>query len=339
MNQVTSEQKESVTKMLAIVGFLAAIVLLVFIAVKLVSVLPTAFSSLASLADSVYNHDEISLSITTPNTVVKNGEGFSLSWDEVNRPGTYSFSYTCTDGINVTMRTAEGDIVPVACGTATELADEQTSLELTIEAATQRFTDVSYRIIFTPSDPRLKTLTAESQVTIVNATIPTGTVITPEPEATEPEVAVDTPATETPETPATYSPTYTEAVTYSMPVSDPNGVTDLAVRFVGVGIVDNGRFIPMPELRTNEGGAIQFAVKNIGTKTSEDWAFTADLPSDITYTSKTQDVLKPNEEAIITLGFTGADRTGIEKFGVTLDISKDSNGANNSFTWAVKVID
>ena len=42
MNQVTTEQKDAVTKTLAIIGFLAAIVLLVFIAVKLVSYLPSA---------------------------------------------------------------------------------------------------------------------------------------------------------------------------------------------------------------------------------------------------------------------------------------------------------
>ena len=47
------------------------VVLLVFIAVKLVSYLPSAFSSLASLADSVYNKDNAELVITTPNTVVK----------------------------------------------------------------------------------------------------------------------------------------------------------------------------------------------------------------------------------------------------------------------------
>ncbi len=340
MNQVTTEQKDAVTKTLAIIGFLAAIVLLVFIAVKLVSYLPSAFSSLASLADSVYNKDNAELVITTPNTVVKSSDEFTLTWNAVQRPGTYSFSYTCTDGVTLAMYTTDGERVDLACDVATKLEKDQTTLDLAITTNMQRFTDVSYRIIFTPSDPRLEAVTAASEVTVVNATIPTNTIVTPaEPETGTEPVVTETPDTtvSTPATPA--APTYVENVTYAIPTSDPNGYTDLSVRFVGVGIVDGSRFVPMPSLQTGQGGAIQFAVKNLGTKTSEDWTFKATLPSDIEYTSKTQQALKPNEEAIITLGFTGIERTGIEKFGVTLDISKDSNGANNSFSWAVKVID
>lgn len=353
MNQVTNEQKESTIKVLAIVGFLAAIVLLVFIAVKVVSYIPAAFSSLASIADSVYNYDRNeSLSVSTPNSVVPTGETFVLTWDEIKRPGIFSFSYVCADGAAVDIRTADGEIVALDCDTSFSLAKDQTSLEVMAMTEKQRFTDIAYTIVFTPSDPRKEQFSAGSRVTIVNASIPTSATIVTEPETetpvTEP-TAPETPdsgvvAGETTTTPPTSrppvagTPTYTEQVIYAIPTSNPNGIIDLRVMFVGVGEGIGNSFTPLAALETNETGAIRFSVKNLGTKTADDWSFVADLPSDITYTSNKQAPLKPNEEAIITLEFAGIDRTGIEAFGVKATAKGDVNTNNNSFTWAVNVV-
>ncbi len=351
MNQVTNEQKESTIKVLAIVGFLAAIVLLVFIAVKVVSYIPAAFSSLASIADSVYNYDRNpTLAVSTPNSVVPTGETFVLTWNEVKRPGTFSFSYTCADGAAVDIRTAEGEIVALDCDTTFSLEKDQTSLEVMAMTEKQRFTDIAYTLVFTPSDPREEQLSTGSRVTIVNASIPTSGAIveeTPAPEVTEPVtptepetgvVAGETTTTPTPRPLVPPAPTYTEQVIYAIPTSNPNGVIDLRVTFVGVGEGVGNNFTPRAALATNKTGAIRFSVKNIGTKTAEDWSFVADLPSDITYTSKDQAPLKPNEEAIITLEFAGIDRTGIEAFGVKATAKGDVNTNNNRFTWAVNVV-
>lgn len=344
MNQVTIEQKESVTKSLAIIGFIAMIVLLMFVAIKLVGYLPSAFSSLASLADSVYNQDTDELVVMTPNSVVKSGESFTLTWNEIKRPGTYSFSYECTTGATLEMRTPAGDITPVTCGTAAKLEADQTSLEVVVLTDAQRFTDIPYRIIFTPADPKLEPVITESQITIVNAAIPTSTVVIPViDEITEPSVPETLVEPEAPTEPTdngtTYGGGYTSTVTYGIPASDPNGYTDLSVRFINSGIIDGNRFIPMPSLRESMNGAIQFGVKNIGTKTSAVWDFVAELPAGMTYHSNEQEVLKPNEEAIITIGFTGADRAGLETASVTVDTDTDRSKTNNSFTTTVKITD
>lgn len=347
MSQVTPEQKETMTKLLAIVGFLAAIVLLVFIAVKIVAFIPGAFSSLASIADSVYNYDRTpSITITTPSSVVKSGESFTVSWSEQKRAGTYSFSYTCGTGIVVETRTADGEIEAIPCGEAYALAKDQTTLEIVVTTDAQRFTDLDYTIIFTPSDPRQEAITTDARVTIVNATLPSTTNLDPKPEDVKEEV-VTTPTEPAPAAPATPAkpttpvagtPTYVEEVIYAIPTSNPNGVIDLRVTLIGVGTIENKNFVLAKEVEAGESTALRFSVKNIGTKTAEDWSFKANLPADIDYTSGDQKALKPNEEAIITLTFTGADRTGTESFGVTATAKGDINTKNNSVTSTVKVV-
>ncbi len=347
MSQVTNEQKETVTKLLAVVGFLAAIVLLVVIAVKVVTFIPGAFSSLASIADSVYNYERTpSITISTPNSVVKSGESFTISWNEQKRPGTYSFSYVCATGVSVETRLGSDEITTVTCDEALPLEKDQTDLNILVTTDTQRFTDLDYTIIFTPSDPRLETIASDARITIVNASLPTITNMDPAPEVEEvPEVVAPEeapkPAPTTPSTPTkpvAGTPTYIEEVIYAIPTSNPNGTIDLRVTLVGVGTLDGKNFAFAPTLETNEGGAIRFSVKNIGTKTAEDWSFKANLPADIDYTSGDQKALKPNEEAIITLGFTGIDGTGLESFGVTATAKGDINTKNNSITSTVKVV-
>ncbi len=347
MSQVTQEQKETVTKLLAIVGFLAAIVLLVFIAVKVVTFIPGAFSSLASIADSVYNYERTpSITLTTPNSVVKSGESFTIGFSEQKRPGTYSFSFTCATGVVVETRKGSSDIQSIDCGKAFPLEKDQTAIDIVVTTDTQRFTDLDYTIIFTPSDPRIGAITQDGRVTIVNASLPTTTNMDPKPEVVKPEVVVEeapatptpAPVTPAPVKPVAGTPTYIEEVIYAIPTSNPNGTIDLRVTFIGVGTLDGKNFVLAKELESNEGGAIRFSVKNIGTKTAEEWSFKANLPADIDYTSGDQKALKPNEEAIITLGFTSAGETGTESFGVTATAKGDINTKNNSFTWAVKVV-
>jgi hypothetical protein len=128
-------------------------------------------------------------------------------------------------------------------------------------------------------------------------------------------------------------PTFVQEFAYAIPVSDPNGVTDLGTSYVGVGEVINQTFIAGPVSADND-GAIQFIVKNFGTKTSRDWSFSVTLPSGGTYESPTQEPLKPNERAVLTIGFpAGGDDS--HTFAVSVDESSDRNSRNDSFSQSV----
>jgi len=345
MNQVTSEQKDSVTKSLAIVGFVAAILFTVWLAVQIVGIIPSAFSSLASIADGVYNYSEDqTLTVTTKNSVVNSGEAFTLSWTKMSRPGTYAFSYQCTEGASAQVRDVQGDIVALDCATLLTLG-EKTSLDVIINSEKQRFTDVTYTVAYQPQDVSKNTVDALSQITIVNASIPTypaeGAVeTTTQPEVGTGEVAGES-TTVVPETNTGLvagEPTTIEEIIYAIPVSDPNGVIDLKMTYLGVGSLTGKIFRREANINTDEQGAFQFAVQNMGTKTSLPWTFVASLPSGIEYTSGPQVVLKPNEKAIITIGFEGLTQVGVERFGAELSTKNDQNTNNNSFTWAVEVV-
>lgn len=350
--QVTEEQKSAFTKVLAIVGFFALIILMVWLAVKIVAVLPNAFGSLASIADSVYNHDrEETLSVSTEKSVINAGESFIINWEKLSSPGAYNFSFACTDGVSVEVRDETGAIRPLSCDTPFTVIG-MNSLDVRIASEKNRFTDVRYTLAFIPEDTKKDIITKEGLATIVNATIPTsgGTtgeaaVETPAPgevagETTDtpaaPEPTEETPAPAVPAAPTT--PTYVSEVTYSVPVSNPNGTVDLVVTYKAVGTMVGNKFTPSSRIETDKKGAIQFEIQNIGTKTADDWSYVAELPSGIEYTSPAQKALKPNERALITLGFEGISETGTEKFGVTVDASGDVNKKNNAFTWAVTVV-
>ena len=164
---------------------------------------------------------------------------------------------------------------------------------------------------------------------------------TDEEEADDEEV--ETPTTPTkPTTPTTpQQPTgvrYT--TTYKVPVSDPNGHTDLAVKFLGVGTIDDGKFIKQDELDVDEIGAVQFEVKNIGTKTSTAWEFEMELPSGSDYSSKNKQVaLKPNERSVLTILFGLPGDEGKQDFSVKVTGGGDTKTSNNSFAVKVEITD
>lgn len=342
MNQVTEEKKESLTKTLAIVGFVAAVVFAVWLAVQIVSILPGAFSSLASIADVVYNYDhKQELEVSVPKGVVNAGDSFTITWTDMRKDGTYSFSYECTDGVSVEIR-SNGEIKTVACDTPIDLG-EATSLEVRIASEKSRFVDVPYTLTFTQTGASDATVTKRSTITLVNASIPaTGLASDEEKEETDSTPSKPTTTQTTPAKP-TYTagtPITTTKYVYTTPVSDPKGKIDLQVTFLGIGTIKGKTFVPATSIDSDdEDAALQFEVKNIGTKTASEWSYEATLPSDITYKSPDQKALKPNERAVITLGFSGVSEKGSEKVSVEVDAEDDVKTSNNEFTKTVKVTD
>lgn len=131
---------------------------------------------------------------------------------------------------------------------------------------------------------------------------------------------------------------YKTVVTYKTPVSDPNGYTDLQVAFVAVGKLNSsGRFVASDYVEEDEQNALQFTVKNIGTKTSSDWSFEAELPNGGEMNSKAQLPLKPSETSTLTIVFPMDDSNRDRYVEVRVTGSNDINSANNSFRTKVRV--
>jgi hypothetical protein len=342
MNNVTNEQKSSAIKTLAIIGFITAIVAGLWITVQVVRYIPTAFTSLASIADSLYGTPK-GIAINAEKDVVNSGEAFRFSFKPVRGEGSYAFSYRCVDGISAETRDAMGDIVRIACEDEVDIASGrllgEQGAEILFTSEKKRFTDVPFTLAFYKDGADEASSQSMGMVTIVNATIPERGMVASAEDTQKPMAK---PAPAAPKPTVTPKPTYTTpkptttyvqkvpVTTTSFPISNPYGYTDLDVSLVVPSTMDAG-----------EEETIQVMVKNIGTKTSKDWKVEVSYPAegDDTFTSKAQAPLLPGERATMTIRFTTTDRDGTKTVKAKVTTSGDSKNSNNSVSRSVRIDD
>ena len=284
MNQVQNNDKDRVMKTLAIVGFIAVVAFGVWLAVQIVSLVPNAFTSLASIADSVYNYDP------TTEEVVD---------EEDDNRGIFGF------------------------GNNNEDEDSNDVIVLTEDD----FPEDNY---FIGNGEKMTTDSEDDEMDYYDEDDENG--------YEEPTVVTETSSEPTPYLPQ--EPQFIETVTYSVPTSNPNGYVDLATKIVAVGhITSSGNFVQGARMDNDTRGAFQFEVKNIGTKTSDEWDFVAKLTAGQTFKSPTQLALKPQERVVFTLGYDNVGEDGISVIAVNVQSDDDTNSENDSFTWAVSVVE
>jgi CARDB len=387
MNNTAPEKKENLMKKLAIVGLFGIIIIIAWLSVQIVSVLPNALNSLASLADSVYNFDPnatSTIALRPATGPVITGNEFIISWENPQKKGTYAFSYKCQEGLAIEVQTTESEFLTTQCENSYELGTVDT-VKLIVNSEKKPVVDLDYTISYFKTNSASSSAQESQVVTVLNPRFAMSTSSNPVSEETitetatstevaitnpddgflptiEQEVAgtttrpeivaeVNTPKPEveetkpvvvaTPTKPVTPKPTPVPVYeyTYAIPTSDPNGYVDLAVTYLGIGkVTSKGVFINTGSLNTDEDGAMQFSVKNIGTKTSADWNFTAILPGEINYESQKQTSLKPNERTILTINFPAVTKTKLYTFSLTTKTDNDIKTSNNKASWSVVVI-
>ncbi len=324
-------------KTLAVLGFIVLIVFAVWLAVQIVKLAPSTFSSLANLLEGVQMGREAQneLVIESNDSVINSKEAFAIKWSDLKRDGAYTLSYECADDVSLSIRVG-GEIMAIKCGETFVLPKNTFSVDASLISEKERFVDVIYHIAFIKDSESEAAFEAEKTVTVVNATVLNGDVAKNDEDKaddTKPEEP-KTVATSTPKT--TPTTTYKYAYTYKKPVSNPNGYTDLTTKFNGIGIVEGGNFKAYEKLDAGEEGAMQFAVKNIGTKTSGAWTYKVALPDGTDITSKAQAPLQPNEQATLTVIFPDAGEDGTHKIEVW--VTGDASTANNHFEAIFEVV-
>jgi hypothetical protein len=342
-NNVSPQKKGSILNTFAVAGFVAIVLLLAWLSVQLVQLFPNALTSLASLAEGVDQASETMVDaeamepivVTSNTSLMKTGESLNINWAPANARGSYVFAFDCIDGVAVN-QIEDAIERQLECDTNYNVGDV-TSLTVAIESEKNRYTDVMYNVGFLATNDTEPQAMGSDVVTIINEDVNGFAFNTDSSELASEEV-VDTPTTPvvpetpvvvTPGTPTQGTPVFEQEFVYEIPTSDPNGVTDLWTSFIATGAISNARFIPST-IDADAGGAIQFSVKNLGTKTSDDWTFELSLPNGGTYNSPTQAPLKPNERAVLTVGFrAGSDNA--HTFAVAIDESTDRNSRNDSF--------
>lgn len=358
----TETKSRPVRKAAAVIGFVALLVLIAWLSIMIVRNVPGSFASLASLAESVRSFDALQptpeetgddsltldrdtlLVVTSDTNVIGSGDQVRLSWTDASRRGSFAFSYQCQEGVALSIVETDG-VRDISCDTNYNLGDV-TDLTVIITSEKERFADVSYQVAFLTTGDTAPRATANAVITLVNEDIPSSfTSTSNENEAaeggteetaaiTETETTDPTPVTDTP--PATTGQageTFTQEFTYTIPVSDPTGRIDLAVKFIDTGVINNQAFLSRP-LESEASGAVQFEVKNLGTKTSETWTYSITLPAGNTLESPAQAPLKPNERALITVGFPIPD-IARHDFVINIDTVDDNTSLNDT---AVEIV-
>lgn len=348
MKTVTPEQKAPIIKSLALVGLLGIIILIAWLAIQLVNLFPSALTSLVSLANSVYNYNpakSVELDITYHRTIANHKEATTVRWNAPLINGHYTFSYECAEGVAVSIETKDKPAFPVNCNQTYDLGNTN-QLELTIESEKSRYTDISYQIAFFRPDGSSPAANAKASLTVVNPKIdaptfststssptvitdtsPATTTVAADPNTTPPSKATTTPPK--PSQPNTKEPAV--IYTYGLPVSDPNGFTDLKLSLSGVGqILSNGVFLPTNQLKSGQQNVVQLTIHNLGTKTSAPWEVNLKLPNGINYQSGTQVSLKPNERSVISVTFNETAAPGWYPLEASLNTTIDLHATNNS---------
>lgn len=349
--ETSNERKDGALKTLAILGFVAVVVGGVWLAVQIVQFAPQGFMRLAELTGRLHGTPQgIDLDASTTKGVVNNDETFTISWSPTEQATGYSFTYSCTENVIVTIKNSAGTFVPVICDQPIDIEMETVGeIDVKISAGGDRFTEIPYSIT-AYKDERGSILAQDTErITVVNATIPQAGLIAgasdteTDTEAAEEPISTLEPVVTTPESPTpTVTPTNPQPTTptvryeYVLPTSNPQGYTDLAISYKGVGHLEDGIFAPRGTIDNDAEGALRFSVTNLGTKTSQAWTYEVLLPNGRTYVSGEQAPLKPNEIATITLGFPTSE-TGIQKIAGEVETDEDLSSSNDEFQWSVTI--
>lgn len=347
-----NKQTSSTFKFLATIGFIAIIIIIAWLSIQLVNLAPNAFSSLASLresmnqqADSIMTDDELETLTVTSDTSLINNEGLvNLAWNTVSDEGTYTFSYACANGLSLTIKDSASALKDISCDTNYNIGDvDQINVE--VASVKERFADVSYTVSFLGMNDTEPRASGNSSFTVINRDIPEISLAgDPEPEELESEDKEEFDETnqtqpedeitgQTTDHSNSQEPVYEQEFIYAIPTSDPNGLTDLAVRYLFAGEINGDSFTP-GAIPQNDDGAIQFEVRNLGTKTSGEWTYTMSLPNGNQFKSEEQDPLKPNETATITIGFPTTNEDDFT-CNVSVDAMDDRNSTNDEFSQSV----
>ena len=341
MNNVTPQRKESVLKSLALLGLLGVILFIAWVSIQIVAVFPTAMTSLASLADSVYNYDpkaDSKIELQPVAETAETGSEINLAWDKTHKTGTYAFTFLCEEGVAVEVRAEVNKFENAECGKSYTLGnvDKATVIVASEKKGQAAF---SYTISYFKNNVYTPSAQSSQSILITNSRFtepgPNVNVVTTTPEVTPETEQETTPVV--PTTPKPTAPVY--EYTYAIPTSDPKGFTDLKVTYLGIGAQNAaGSFTNSGILKEGTPGVLQFSVQNLGTKTSDTWTFKTKLPGNVSYTSGTQAALKPNERSVLTVTFPAVTDTSLQTFTVDVTTKEDNNSKNDSFTWSTIVV-
>lgn len=300
---MTTTEKRSglTTNIFAIVGFIIIIALGIWGAVSAVRFAPSIFSSVSSLVATIDTEIDIEmLGASNPS-----GEPVSIAWTHnATDTGAYAFSYRCRPGFHFEIPLTDGEYSALSCETPYSMPVSARTLRVIPVSEENRFLDVPFVIVYM-ADGEIAAQ-GSGLMTVVNDEINSSPSTIPSDSTNlDKDASEESNPVTTPRTPATTPDTSTSVVYVPQPVSNPNGIADLQVRILAMGVLNGGTINQQTYMSQQDIAAVRFEVQNVGTKTSGAWSFVANLPTtpSYQYTADTQSALNPGDRIEYTLQF------------------------------------
>ncbi|MCA9364176.1 hypothetical protein KC727_03070 [Candidatus Kaiserbacteria bacterium] len=332
----TTEQTPRIVviKLLTVVGFLATIGLIGWVAAQLVALAPSAFTSLANLAQTLSDEDprnELSLTLSDP--IVANGEVITATWNNLHRKGAYTFAYECADGVSLALFIDAAPYV-LECDTPHTLPSDARVVDLALNSEKKRFADVHLAFSFQDAEDDA-IYEQEASVTIINSSIPSNPPIDLTLQMPDPATIVPPP-----------DPLIAGAEDSIDAVNDEGifpvpseFLYDLSLTYLGSGDFDNGVFSAQTQLSHSDLPALQVGVRNVGIETSLPFELIIINPDGSTVSAGTFQALRANEQETTVVSLRTPSTPGSYTLGAQVLMDDEVNTTNNSFTRVVSVVE
>jgi len=325
------------SKILTGIGAVAVIALILWGAVSVARLVPSAFSNLATAAitlTSVFQPSGDTLELSLENSVVDSGIPFTVSWDySPEEDGIYAFSYGCRDGLTMSFLADQGEYEEVTCETPTTVISDADSLRLVATSEDNRFLDAPIALAYITDGDVITT--DERTITIVNEDITNSRSSIDDTTEDSTGGSGSTGSTGGFGLTAGEKEEELFEITPETTPVDPNGRPDLVPTITAVGIIDEdtNEFFATSTASVHDRVAVQFTVENIGTGVSGPWNFVSVLPArKITFfrPEVSQRSLAPGDRIEYTIGFDGVKTIDEVEIRINVDNAPgDVNKANN----------
>lgn len=337
--------KDIAVKGLAVVGFVALLAIGTWGTIQMIRTGPSVFLDLSvavsNFTGRFFSAGTPSLHITLKSYNVAHDKTFEFMWSVENVPHevSYAFVYECADGLSfLTPRTTD-DSTRISCGEIYAFDTDKNALTLIPLSLDNRFLDSTVKLLLVEGD----IIVAEDEVllTVINEEVglsnfglgASTTTTLPSKSAGRTDGGIQIP----------YAPVYT-----TVPVprsSDPNGYVDLSIEIIRVGALEgnSNRFSRNDAtLDRDRRGGVMFVIRNLGTKTSEQWSFEAELPTrpSFTFRRNAEQALAPGDRIEYTLGFDRLVSRDTGEIVISIDPRNtidESNENNNKAAITVQI--
>lgn len=323
--------RDAVIKTFAVIGLVVVLVAAGWVGIRAAQHAPGALSAVLSAFDNVnLGGTDSSVSVRVTPTVATSTSDVTITWEhnEKKADGAYTLRFDCRDELTLEYVT-DDTTQTVFCNIPFNFVNVDNTLTIRPTLETPSRAETTLYIDFTPNGESEVSETGSAPLIVLNeksnATVgpqqPGGVAGT--------SVTVVTPS-QGPRQTQTFN---FGTTTIPAGVSDPNGTPDLVIRILDTGIANrNGDFTRKDPVDEDDQVAIQFEVRNDGTKSTGEWRFEATLPTrpNRTFRSPKQASLLPGERIEYVISFDRVEREDEVTVRIEVDDSDDIDESNEN---------